>query len=111
MLALFSSIDKGSNSSVCALKVRRLSPHTNVVDCTKMVKLYLQSVGHRGCTIGATPVFVAYRKPVAPERGCRVQVGIGATEEEALQSANAGSSQPTNNSREEHQQQSKTEKS
>jgi len=74
--------------------VKRLSSSTNVVDCTKPVRLYLESVGHRGSQIGGTPVFVAYRKPLPGERGPHRQIGIGSTEEAAIQSANAVQSQP-----------------
>ena len=55
---------------------------------------YLNSVGHTGSQIKSTPVFVAYRKLVKGERGPRRQIGVGATEDAARQSANERQAQP-----------------
>lgn len=57
--------------------VRRLAPTTNVCDCHPEIRKYIRGVGHRGVTIGATPVWIRYEK-IGPRQFKR---HIGPTEE------------------------------
>jgi len=39
------------------MTIRKLSRHTKVIDCAKVVRAYLKSIGHQGCTIGEAEVY------------------------------------------------------
>lgn len=63
--------------------IDQLSPSTYVRDCSEPVRKYLQGIGHCGCNLGATTVWVRYGKRPSPVKGrtSKGPIAVGPTEE------------------------------
>jgi hypothetical protein len=76
-----------------SIRLTRLSPTVNVVDCSRLVSAYLETIGHQGCVIGSATVWT-----------CRIgqtTVAVDATPQQALEKAmemqNSAPIQPSGN--------------